>query len=543
MSKILVVDDELSIRETFEILLTREGYSVDVAAGGLEAITLFNDKQYDLVITDIRMPGMSGVEVLKSIKAVSPRTKVILISAYPKDVTADDLLAQGAYDLFTKPFDNEDIKSVVRNALGGAGQEEVKRFGALVGDSEQMKEVYRQIWRAAQTSTNILITGQSGTGKELVARAIHDHSNRAEEMFVAINCGGMPEQLIESELFGYKKGAFTGATMDKRGLFEVADKGTIFLDELGELTMPIQVKLLRVVQERTFRSLGGTKEHSVDVRFIAATNKNLENEIKNRNFREDLYYRLNVLNIHMPPLQDRGKEDVRQLAHHFLNKYSSRLGKDISQFSVFALKALEEYHYPGNVRELENIIERAVALTKTSIILPESLSVTSFENERRMGPPPKEQLVLPAPEEIIKEQTREKTSLDDVLDALEMKFLILALREAENVKSKAADLLGISSWRLRGRLKKLGLIDLGFEELVKMAEQQESVPGAPEDLVPEWDGQRMDLDMLLRSVERRMILEAMDKVHGSKERAAEELGISRRKLLHRITRSVLNNDE
>ncbi|MBW2091456.1 MAG: sigma-54-dependent Fis family transcriptional regulator, partial [Deltaproteobacteria bacterium] len=303
MDHILVVDDDLSMREFLELMLTREGYEVSLASHGQEALDMVNKKAIDLIISDIRMKHMDGIDVLKRVKAINPEVIVILISAFATAETAVIAMNEGAFDFFPKPFQVDELKEVIKRALAHrtleAEQKKLKEniqedchFGSLVGRSPQMLKVYDLIRRAAQTPTNILITGESGTGKELVARAIHENSPRAQEKFVTINCGGMPEQLIESELFGHKKGAFTGATMTKPGLFEIANKGTIFLDEIGELSVPMQVKLLRVVQEKTYRTVGGTEERRVDVRLISATNKDLETEVLNGRFREDLYYRL-----------------------------------------------------------------------------------------------------------------------------------------------------------------------------------------------------------------------------------------------------------
>ncbi|MDY6850646.1 MAG: sigma-54 dependent transcriptional regulator, partial [Thermodesulfobacteriota bacterium] len=303
MERLLVVDDDLSLREFLELMLTREDYDVQVASGGREALDMAAQTRFDLVITDIRMEKVDGIAVLKGIKALNPETAVILISAFATAETAVVAMKEGAFDFIPKPFRIEELRSVIRSALVHRTpeaerlilEEKVKEgchFGSLVGLSPAMLKVYDLVKRAAQTPTNILISGESGTGKELVARAIHDNSPRAEEKFVPINCGGMPEQLIESELFGHRKGAFTGAVADKPGLFETAHKGTIFLDEIAELSLPMQVKLLRVAQDKTYRAVGGTSERVVDVRFIAATNKDLEAEVMAGRFREDLYYRL-----------------------------------------------------------------------------------------------------------------------------------------------------------------------------------------------------------------------------------------------------------
>ncbi|MEK7842002.1 MAG: sigma-54 dependent transcriptional regulator, partial [Deltaproteobacteria bacterium] len=380
---ILIVDDEKGIRDFLEIMLKKEGYRVSSAPGGEEAMRLFNNSSYDLVISDVRMKGMGGVELLKSIKEINPETVVLMITAYASVDTAIDAMKAGAYDYITKPFKVDEVKHIIRNALDKKRLEtenillkrELKTkyaFGNLIGTSPKMLEIYEIIKRVADTKTNILLTGESGTGKELVARAIHYEGIRKDKPFVPINCGAIPENLLESELFGYQKGAFTGAAANKSGLFEVANEGTIFLDEITELPIQLQVKLLRVIQERNFRRVGGIEDISVDVRIIAASNKDIEREVKEGRFREDLFYRLNVIPVRMPPLRER-QEDIPILSRHFLEGYCKELDKNIKKISGEAMEILLKYNYPGNIRELANIIERAVALENTDIILPESL--------------------------------------------------------------------------------------------------------------------------------------------------------------------------
>ncbi|MEA3359307.1 MAG: sigma-54 dependent transcriptional regulator, partial [Thermodesulfobacteriota bacterium] len=314
MASILIVDDELSMREFLEILLANEGFEVNCAANGEEACSIIEKKKFDLVITDIRMDDVDGIDVLKKAKEVNSNTEVIIISAYATANTAVEAMEGGAYDFIPKPFKVDEFKTIIREALHKKtisetehGEQAIEgyHFGYLIGDSPEMKIVYDLIRRVAKTKTNILISSESGTGKELVAKAIHGESQRMDKPFVVINCAGIPETLIESELFGYKKGAFTGAGTDKVGLFEAADKGTVFFDEIGELSPTIQVKLLRVIQEKTFTRIGETKERKVDVRFISATNKSLEKEVIEGRFREDLFFRLNVINITIPPLRER----------------------------------------------------------------------------------------------------------------------------------------------------------------------------------------------------------------------------------------------
>ncbi|MFH1240967.1 MAG: sigma-54 dependent transcriptional regulator [Pseudomonadota bacterium] len=451
---IFVVDDERSMREFLDIMLTKEAYSVTLAESGEEAFRILDEKTFDLVITDIRMKDIDGIGVLKKAKAVAPDTVVVLISAFATAQTAVEAMKEGAYDYIPKPFKVNDFKRIVRDALAsrgasvGEGGEESSlnryHFGWLIGESPQMRKVYDLIRRVSQTRSNILVSGESGTGKELVARAIHELSDRKDRPFVVINCAGIPETLIESELFGYKKGAFTGAATNKEGLFEVADGGTVFLDEVGELSPTIQVKLLRVIQGRTFTAVGGTEEKTVDVRFISATNKDLEKEVIEKNFREDLYFRINVINIVIPPLRER-IGDLPLLAQHFLEKYSRELGKDIKKISAYAMDLLGQYYFPGNVRELENIIERSVALETSNIVLPESLTLSNFRDgavaQRRrkydVGP--------------------NGIKLDEVMAEIEKNYIIEALEIAHGSKQKTAELLDISMRSLRYRLDKLGL--------------------------------------------------------------------------------------
>ena len=450
---ILVVDDEKSMREFLEIMLTQEGYNVTLAENGEKACRILNERAFDLVITDIRMKDINGIEVLKKAKAVSPHTMVVLISAFATAETAVEAMNEGAYDFIPKPFKIREFKKIVKETLrakepaesGGEGQLKSRlHLGCLIGESPQMKKVYDLVGRAADTRTNILISGESGTGKELVARAIHQLSQRREKSFVVINCSGIPENLIESELFGYKKGAFTGAATDKDGLFDVADGGTVFLDEVGELTPAIQVKLLRVIQERTFTAVGGPEEKSVDVRFISASNKDLEQGVINGSFREDLFFRLNVIHIALPPLRARDG-DLPVLAQHFLEKYSRELDKHIKKISAYAMDILGQYPFPGNVRELENIIERGVALETSNIVLPESLTLSSFrgtvtrEEKRRLDLGP------------------DGIELDKAMAEIERDYLIKAMGMALGSRQRAAKLLGISIRSLRYRLDKLGL--------------------------------------------------------------------------------------
>jgi len=453
--KILVADDEQSMREFLDIMLTKEGYKVSLASNGEEVVKLIDNDLFDLVLLDIRMPKLDGISALKKIKAIAPETIVIMITAYASADTAIKAMKEGAYDYITKPFKVEEIKLIIKNALEKKNLQKenilLKRvvrdryhFGNIIGQSPKMVVLYDLLEKVSPTKTNILITGESGTGKELVAKAIHYNSPRKEKPFVTLNCGAIPESLIESELFGHMKGAFTDAIATKKGLFEVADEGTIFLDEISELPLLMQVKLLRVLQDKEFKRVGGTEDIRVDVRIISATNINLEEGVKEKRFREDLFYRLNVIQIKLPPLRDR-KEDVQILANHFLKKYSEELNKNIAKISPEALPILLNYEYPGNVRELQNIIERAVALESNQELTAHNLS--SYLNEQpllRKGP-------------IDIEIPNEGIDLEKMVEDLERTLLLKALDKTKGIKKKAAELLHINFRSMRYRLEKYGL--------------------------------------------------------------------------------------
>ena len=397
---ILIADDELSMRELLEHMLKREGHRVTCAESGRKAVALVEQGSYDLLLCDMRLGDISGLEVLRACKKHQPNTVVIMISAFASTETAVQAMNEGAYDYVPKPFNKDELLETIAKAIKLKTVEHEKEqlegelrrslnFEMLVGSSPAMQHIFKMVRQVARTKTNVLVTGESGTGKELIARAIHKESDRKDQLFVAINCGGIPESLMESELFGHRKGAFTGATQDKPGLFQDAHKGTIFLDEIGELGMPIQVKLLRAVQEKTIRPVGGNEDIAVDIRIVSATNKNLEKEVIAGKFREDLFYRLNVIEIKVPPLRER-KADLRALAQHFLDKYSQEMGKEISKLSSYALDMMLKYDFPGNVRELENLMERSVALSTTNIILPDSLALSVHKRrwiEGIQGPP------------------------------------------------------------------------------------------------------------------------------------------------------------
>ncbi len=451
MARILVVDDDQGMREFLEIMLTREGYKVKAASGGKEALSLCGKKKFDLVITDLKMPKIDGIDLLKAIKEISPETMVILITGYASGETAVAAMKEGAFDYLEKNFDVDDLKSTVKDALGKKGikeedalfmkgVEDAVSFEKMIGKSRGMLKVYSLVKKVADTSANVLILGESGTGKELVSRAIHENSPRKDKPFVVINCGGIPENLLESEFFGYMKGSFSGAHTDKPGLFEVAHGGTIFLDEIGELYPFLQVKLLRVVQEKTFRRLGGAEDIRVDVRIISATNQNLEERVKNGEFREDLYFRLNVIPIKIPPLRDR-KEDIPLLTEYFIEKYSKEFGKEVKKISPYALQLLMKYPFPGNVRELENIIERSITLETGNIILPETLVISEEDSG-------------PAAHVDFEEGG---IDLNEEMRKIEKRFIEKALKEANNSKTKAARYLNVSYDSFLYRLEKLDI--------------------------------------------------------------------------------------
>jgi len=453
--KILVADDEQSMREFLDIMLKKEGYKVSLASNGEEVAKIVENDLFDLVLLDIRMPKLDGISTLRKIKTSTPETIVIMITAYASADTAIKAMKEGAYDYITKPFKVEEIKLIIKNALEKKNLQKENillkqvvrdrfHFGNIIGQSSKMAALYDLLGKVSPTKTNILITGESGTGKELVAKAIHYNSPRKEKPFVTLNCGAIPESLIESELFGHMKGAFTDAIATKKGLFEVADEGTIFLDEISELPLLMQVKLLRVLQDKEFKRVGGTEDIRVDVRIIAATNKDLEEAVKEKRFREDLFYRLNVIQIKLPPLRDR-KEDIQILANHFLKKYSQELGKSISKISPEALQILLNYDYPGNVRELQNIIERAVALEGSQELTSNNLS--SYLSEQP--------LLKKGPIDI--EIPNEGIDLKKVVEDLERSLLMKALDRTKGIKKKAAELLHINFRSMRYRLEKYGL--------------------------------------------------------------------------------------
>jgi two-component system response regulator PilR (NtrC family) len=454
-AKILVVDDEPSMREFLVILLNKNGFGAHAAASGAEALTLLRQHHFDLIVSDIRMPDLSGLDLLENVKQQDLSVPVVLITAYASPEDAVLAMKNGAYDYITKPFKVDDILSVIKSALGSRQEKPpVKNrdsFAGIIGNSPEMLKIYDLIQRIGPTQANVLIYGESGTGKELVAQAIHQHSKVAENAFVPITCSAIPENLIESELFGHAKGSFTGAIANKTGLFELANNGSAFLDEIGELSPLIQTKLLRVLQEREFKKVGGTETIKVKVRIISATNKNLEEEVMAGRFREDLFYRLAVVPIRMPPLRER-KGDVPLLVDHFLKKYSALFGKEVQQISSYALKVLMDYDFPGNVRELENIVERGVALESSNIILPESLTLSGHRLGRAPGPEQGEEADSRAMEEAAFD-----LGFEQYITGIEKRLIQMALARTNNSRMKAADLLKMSFRSFRYKAKKYNI--------------------------------------------------------------------------------------
>ncbi len=459
MEKVLVVDDELSMREFLEIMLTKEGYQVHTAADGKKAITLAEKELFDLAIIDIRMPKMDGIETLARLQEISPDMVALMITAYASTDSAIQAMKQGAYDYITKPFKIEEIKMTIQKALEKKSLEAENtllrqavegryRWGNIIGKSEKMRAIFELVKKVSPTKTNVLLSAESGTGKELVAKAIHYNSPRSKKPFVVLNCGAIPENLLESELFGYMKGAFTGAISNKKGLFETAEGGTIFLDEIGELPLPMQVKLLRVIQDREFTRVGGTEPIRVDVRIISATNKDIEEAVRKGEFREDLFYRLNVIQLRLPNLRER-KDDVPLLAQHFLGFFADELGKDIRQISPEGMRLLMNYDYPGNVRELQNMIERAVALESSHVLTAQNLS--SYISEQRDLT--RNEINLDIPQEGI--------DLEQVVENLEKTLILKALEKTKGVKKKAAQLLHINFRSMRYRLEKYRINNSG----------------------------------------------------------------------------------
>lgn len=447
--KILVVEDEKSMREVLKILLDGENYEVMTASDGLEGLSSLDKDIFDLVITDMKMPKADGFQVLKKVKEISPDTIVIMITAFGTKETAIEAMKLGAYDYINKPFNIDEIRLIIRRSL------EKKRLSDeitilrqkiettysienIIGQSPKMQEMFKLIPKIAQSNSNVLIIGESGSGKELVATALHNLSYRKNKNLITINCAAFSEGLLESELFGHMKGAFTGAMFNKQGLFEIADGGSVFLDEIGEMPISLQAKLLRVIENGTFRRVGGTTDIKVDLRVISATNKDIKEEVTSGRFREDLYYRLNVVPINIPPLRER-KEDIPLLVEHFLKKTSD----NPKRITPKAMKLLMDYSWKGNVRELENVIERTALLTDKGEIAPAELptEISGYQDDMKY----------------ISGLTEEGINIDKVIEDVEKRYLLQALEKAGGVKTEAAKLLNLSFRSFRHRLHKYNI--------------------------------------------------------------------------------------
>lgn len=447
-----VIDDEPIILEVLGELLTSEGYEVEISSSGEEALDKYSTQSFGLVLLDLLMPGMDGIEVLKKIKKIEPHAVIIIITAYPSVESAISAMKMGAFDYIQKPFKHDELLLTVKRAIEHKKlQEENIRlkedlgrkfsFENIIGKSTGMKSIFEVIKAAAPSRSTILIQGESGTGKELVSRAIHQNSNRANLPFIIVNSGSLPPDLLESHLFGHVKGAFTGAVSDKKGLFEAADKGTIFFDEVSSLNPETQAKLLRVVQDQEFMMLGGTKTIKVDVRLITATNSDLEELIKQNKFRQDLFYRLNVIKIELPPLRER-KEDIPILIKHFLDIYSKENKKEIEGITEDVMEILINYDWPGNIRELENLIERAIVLTKSKFITRKTL-------------PP---FLLSANEDsIILSSPNNEFDLKEYIQIQQKKAIIRALKKTKGIQKNAARLLGVKPTTLNEMIKRLDI--------------------------------------------------------------------------------------
>jgi two-component system response regulator PilR (NtrC family) len=450
---LLIVDDEASLRDFLSIVFEDEGWRVETAGSVAEARAAVAKNEPDLILCDLMLPDGSGIDLLREVKAATPSVAVVMITAHTSTKSAVEALKAGAFDYIAKPFDIDELKIIVRNAVERkeledenlhlrTALEERFTFSNIIGRSTRMQDIFSVVQRIAKTNSTVLISGDSGTGKELIARAIHYNSGRRGK-FVSINCGALPETLLESELFGHERGAFTGAIREKRGLFHEADRGTIFLDEIGETSTAMQIKLLRVLQDHVVRRVGSNVENQVEVRVIAATNRDLAESIKAGTFREDLFYRINVIPITLPPLRQR-REDIALLVEHFITKYSKSMGVSLKRISSDAMRSIEKYHWPGNVRELENVIERMIALEPSDVLttksLPEHVLLGSSIPDMAFDLPP------------------EGISLQDHLEGIGKIFMLKALERTGGVQTQAAELLRMSFRSFRYYAKKYDLI-------------------------------------------------------------------------------------
>lgn len=458
MNTLLIVDDEPNYLIILSELLEEEGFEVLTADNGEKALKIIQRTDLDLVLTDMQMPGMNGMDLLKKAKAYNSTLPIIMMTAYGEVEKAVAAMQAGAFNFLTKPFNNDELIANVNKAIEHYSllkendrlrNEAHKRtdFSGMVGKSHAMQQIYSLIEKVAPTTTSVLITGESGTGKELIARAIHYNSLRHQAPFISVNCAALPDSLLESELFGHEKGAFTGAISLRKGRFERADSGSLFLDEIGEMPLQLQSKLLRIIQEKTFERVGGATELKADVRLITATNKDLRDEVENNRFREDLYYRLNVLHIRVPPLRER-IDDIPLLADHFINQFSHEMHKSDLRISPQAISFLTSLPWEGNIRELENTIERASILCNNNTIEPEDVQPDNFTGDLHPD------LVADFNVDNI---LRPEVRLPDVLNALEEKMLLKAMEQADYIQTKAADSLGITKSLLQYKMKKFGI--------------------------------------------------------------------------------------
>jgi DNA-binding NtrC family response regulator len=459
--RILVADDDAVIREGLRRILLSEGYEVETVSNGRAALESLERESFKLLITDLKMPGMSGLEVLQAIRICQPELPVVLITGYAAIDNAVEAMKNGATDYLSKPFGNEEIISKVKNAIESRAvliddiclwreMNETHGFDQLLGDSREMKRLYQRIMQVAPTDSTVMISGESGTGKELVARAIHAHSSRRSQPFVAIDCTALAETLLESELFGHVKGSFTGATQTKRGLFEVAEGGTLLLDEVGNISLSTQAKLLRVLQERVVTPIGGTTPIKIDIRLVAATNANLREKVEEGTFRDDLFFRLNIIPIELPPLRER-KGDLMLLASQFLKRFSEENGKEIRGFSPDAIEQLENYGFPGNVRELENLIERAVVLSQSDLLQRQDLELPGDESPLAAV----NENTVPIDANELK--ARKQQLREEAVVPLERAFLLSALDRNDWNITRAAQEVGMQRPNFQAMLKKQGI--------------------------------------------------------------------------------------